>query len=303
MRMPVTSGASEILKQQRQRIARIQAQNAELTHELVQDSKAQRLLSNKMLSKDVQQSKTDIEQYLRKVRLEELVIKDTTSTISTLTKRLRNQSRAKGGEIITEHNNKLIQKQTNILQKRLEHAAAKYNAVIEKNTKLRTQIDTLVHKREIYDKIFTRIGAEIALISDESARLAYQIEQVECEREKVTESMTKIMEDAQKQSRKFDDQVVNDSESRKRERQRIAREKIRVQATVIPDTKVSVNEPEAEEKDNVHVGGLNQVQEADLHAAHTTGKWTSLAKKTLIGQSKDHLHEANRFFDQVGTYF
>jgi glutamine synthetase adenylyltransferase len=95
MRMPVTSGASEILKQQRQRIARIQAQNAELTHELVQDSKAQRLLSNKMLSKDVQQSKTDIEQYLRKVRLEELVIKDTTSTISTLIKSLRNQSRAK----------------------------------------------------------------------------------------------------------------------------------------------------------------------------------------------------------------
>ena len=55
----------------------------------------------------------------------------------------------------------------------------------------RAQVDNIVHHRDVFDKIFTRIGAETSLISDETSRLNEQIEAVEAERDKVAAEMNK----------------------------------------------------------------------------------------------------------------
>jgi hypothetical protein len=92
---------TELILQQRRRIESVRVQNEELDFELMQDRKMQVLLKEPLLNKDIKTFKSEIEMYLRKNRQEELLIKETTQSIRSISVRLQAQQRSQGGEQIT----------------------------------------------------------------------------------------------------------------------------------------------------------------------------------------------------------
>ena len=214
---------SELLLEQRRRIEKMRAQNRQLDFELMQDRKMQAVLKEPLLNKDIKNYKAEIEKYLRRNRQEELLIKETSHAIRTISTRLQAQRRTRGGEHVTRYNNALLGKQANILQQRLDIGMVRYNKIIETNVKLREKIDRLVQQREVFDKIYSRIAAEVALVSDETERLEAQIELVEKERDDVAEDMNRQMEEATRVAAEFDAKLVQDEEARKLKHQQVVR--------------------------------------------------------------------------------
>lgn len=315
---------SELLLEQRRRIEHVRAQNRELDFELRQDRKQQAILKEPLLNSDIKNCKTEIESYLRKNRQEELFIKETAQTIRTISTRLQAQQRSRGGEHVTRYNNGLLSKQANILQSRLDVGMVKYNKIIETNVKLREQIDRMVQQREVFDKIYSRIAAEVTLISDETTRLTQQIELVEKERNEVAEDMDRQVAEAEKAAAEFDRKLVQDEEGRKLKEQRLRREKAKLK----PDTTEVVEDDDEEhpaadggqegpegksskdsnaasaaaknkKKQQPKVGGMTPAEEENLLTSHAVGKWTTVTNKTVINHARLDLSSIQQFFDQV----
>ena len=302
---------SELLLEQRRRIEHVRAQNRELDFELRQDRKQQAILKEPLLNSDIKNCKTEIENYLRKNRQEELFIKETAQTIRSISTRLQAQQRSRGGEHVTRYNNGLLSKQANILQSRLDVGMVKYNKKIETNVKLREQIDRMVQQREVFDKIYSRIAAEVTLISDETTRLNQQIELVEKERNAVAEEMDRQVAEAEKAAAEFDRKVVQDGEGRKQKEQKLRREKAKLK----PDTTEVVEDDEhssggedgPEGKDKAaakkpKVGGMTPAEEENLITSHAVGKWTTVTNKTVINHARLDLSSIQQFFDQVHAH-
>lgn len=316
-----------MLKLQQQKIAAFSKQNVNLDFELIQDRKQKAMLRSPALERALVTCKGEIETYLRKVRMEELLIKETQQSIKALSVRQQAQQRARGGEGITRYNNGLLGKQANILQQRLDVSMVKYNKILGENMKLREQIDGIVHHRDVFDKIFARIGAETSLISDETARLYDQIEETEAERNKIAEEMDKAAEKAAAETMEFERKLAEDHEARKLERRRVTSEKRKMDVTNTPDLPSPAKDPrarlrqakrmdkeagsrrgspnhDAEDDDNdeeepVQVGQLSHEEEASLLSQSTTAKWKTVTQKTVITDSKQQLWEIKKFFDQL----
>ena len=87
---------SEILVNQKRKLEFVASHNRTLDFELLQDRKHNALLKNPALAKDLSHYKDQIEKYLRKNRLEELLIKETQQSIKVLSMREQSQKRAAG---------------------------------------------------------------------------------------------------------------------------------------------------------------------------------------------------------------
>ena len=311
---------SPLIKQQQAKIVAFAKKNENLSFEIIQDRKQASMLRSPGLARDLQLCKGEIETYLRKVRMEELMIKETQQSIRALHMRQQAQRRARGGENVTRYNNQLLGKQAHILQQRLDVTMVKYNKILGVNMKLRKQIDAIVHHRDVFDKIFTRIGAETSLISDETARLNVQIEDVEKERDLVAEDMDKQTEQAALETKEFEEKLAADHEARKIERRRAAKElaKLRKEPKIPdPNRKPDISRSPSmsprtrsgdlaenlEDGDEpIQVGQLSHEEEAGLLTQSTIAKWNTVTKKKVITTSKQHLFEIQKFFDQVEQY-
>jgi len=178
----------------------------------------------------------------------------------------------------------------------------KYNKILETNTKLREQIDRLIQQRETFDKIFSRIGAEVTLVSDETTRLNQQIALMEHERDAVAQEMDRMMEDAAQTAEEFDKKLSEDDEMRKLQRQQLAREKARLEpiSTAIAEPDDETKDGGEEQASTPKVGVMTPEEETSLLTSQTIGKWTTVAKKKVIEQNKLDLAEIQKFFEKVG---
>merc|ERR1740138_708691 len=109
-----------------------------------------------------------------------------------------------GGSNAALDNAKAVQKQTRILENRLDKALQKFNEGIEANRGLREQIDTLRGERAVFDDIYRKLESELHSKKKEMANIIEQANAAYEARDSAQAQMAALKQQADKEHAEFE---------------------------------------------------------------------------------------------------
>lgn len=109
-----------------------------------------------------------------------------------------------GGYNAGTENETVLEKQTKILENRLDKANQKFNEAIAINKQLRQQIDSLRRERVIFDKLYKKLEKELHEKRKEMANIIETANTAYEERDKANDHIQNLKQQAKRESADFE---------------------------------------------------------------------------------------------------
>ena len=190
------------LRKMQTTIARLKKDYQNLVDELIaRDATMQQNKSDmqKLISEDEEIKRCKIE-----ISEEEQKHKDLDMKISTLRQMILSEKEKLGGINATRDDYMHVQKQTRILEDRLDKANQKFNNAMTHNNKLKSQIDSLRRERVIFENIYKRLEGELRKRREEMATKIEEANRAYEERDRAQEETNLLMQESAKNKENID---------------------------------------------------------------------------------------------------
>ena len=85
-----------------------------------------------------------------------------------------------------------VEKQTRILEDRLNKTKQKYNMALEENTKIRSKIDQQRRQRMVYDKIYAKLQHDLQIMNAQMSQTIQESKEAYEERDKSQKEISQL---------------------------------------------------------------------------------------------------------------
>eukprot|EP00750_Incisomonas_marina_P019293 INCI3281.1.p1 GENE.INCI3281.1~~INCI3281.1.p1 ORF type:complete len:571 (-),score=148.25 INCI3281.1:657-2369(-) len=257
--------------------------NEELGVELSNEKQHRAMSSAATLRKEIFKSNNAAEKQLRRCHELELYNEGLRKKIQNVRKRQIDQSRMRGGETTTRENARLLKRQTEILEDKLSMAFKKFNTTLDKNSKLRQEIDRLTNERHIFDKVYTRIEEEVVLYEEETLQVETETADREKQCKEVRESIKEMIAKDREEAEKFE---VLIAESQSKIKHTAQKNEVGIGVIPLPSSAKSArpaSEQEATGAEAAAVAAVAKLKEDPLVAMAAATMDEALNEKTKAG--------------------
>mmetsp|Transcript_73304 Transcript_73304/g.177306 ORF Transcript_73304/g.177306 Transcript_73304/m.177306 type:complete len:548 (+) Transcript_73304:193-1836(+) len=196
--------AAEKIRKQRATIEKVKQENQVLAHELNLESRQTRMTTNEFAKREVARVRAEGDAYVRRIEVEKRKIVDLETALGAMQGKIFEQRHRTGGLNATRDNSKMIAKQIQILENRLDKALVRYNGVLGRNKELRSRIDELRRERVVFDGIYKKLEREIHERTRQLKELADQANNAYRTRDSVQADMAALKVRAERDSDNFE---------------------------------------------------------------------------------------------------
>lgn len=142
--------------------------------------------------------------FTRKIELEKREIAELKREIADKKKKHEIQHRRLGGINAAHDTAVAVEKQTRILEDRLNKTKQKYNMCLEENTKIRKKIDQQRRQRMVYDKIYAKLQLDLQQMNAQMSATIQESKEAYEERDKSQQEISQLKEIIEKEKEQFD---------------------------------------------------------------------------------------------------
>uniref|UniRef100_A0A7S1CAG2 ODAD1 central coiled coil region domain-containing protein n=1 Tax=Bicosoecida sp. CB-2014 TaxID=1486930 RepID=A0A7S1CAG2_9STRA len=196
--------AAEKIRKQRAAIEKVKMENQVLAHELSLESRQARMTTNEFAKREVARVRAEGDAYVRRIEVEKRKIVELEGAVAAVQGKIFEQRHKTGGLNATRDNSKMIAKQIQILENRLDKALVRYNGVLGRNKELRGKIDELRRERVVFDGIYKKLEREIHERTRQLKELAEQANEAYRTRDSVQADMAALKVRAERDSDTFE---------------------------------------------------------------------------------------------------
>lgn len=275
---------AEKIKKQRIAIDKVRLENQVLAQELSLESRQSKMTSNEFAKKHVKSLRDEGDAYVRKIEVEKRKIADLEEQVAAMQSKVFDQRHKVGGLNATRDNSKMIAKQIQILENRLDKSLVHYNEALGKNKELREKIDELRRERVVFDGIYKKLEREIHDRSKELKELVQEADAAYKQRDAMQTEMAALKVRAEQESNDFE------------------REWKELTKAIEADRKVhdgAASDGKAAAGKNGNRGDLTIEQERDLKKKIAQGAWLIGKDKANIQVSQDKVASYEEAFNKI----
>jgi len=189
---------------QRNYVNHLKHDNEMLKLQLTQESRDAKRATKLGGSTEIIRLQHEADDYLIRIAQEKKRMEELDSTMNEVNSKIMAQKTKLGGVAASQTNNRLIERQINLLETRLDQYLVKFNESLAENRRLRNDIDGHRKQRVMYDLIYKKLERELherkkqmmVIIHDSQA--AYQA------RDKAKEELKILQEQCTKEKKEFE---------------------------------------------------------------------------------------------------
>lgn len=196
------------LRKQRTTLEKLKKENDQLKKELSMQQSTINIARSSLLSPEMTRLQDTLDLMQRKLAVEERGIKEVDDRIEVTKARIMELRRRMGSIDVAKENNRMIEKQIEVLESRLEKALVKFNDALTRNRELRTKIDNLRKERVTFDSIYKRLERDLQEKKDIMAKTIDRSNQLYKEREGLVAELEALKTQADKETTYFHTQFA-----------------------------------------------------------------------------------------------
>lgn len=155
-------------------------------------------------SSDIIHLQYEADEYLSRIEEEKQRIEELDGAMGEINRKIMEQKTKLGGVAASQTNNKLIERQINLLETRLDQYLVKFNESLAENRRLRVEIDGHRKQRVMYDSIYKKLERDLHVRKKQMMAIIQDSQAVYKARDKALEDLRMLKEECEKEKKEFE---------------------------------------------------------------------------------------------------